>query len=44
MYLWIGNPSEFKKHVTEIGINQQISITKLLSNLLKDCIQEVLMI
>ena len=26
----IGNPSEFKKHVTEISINQQISITKLL--------------
>ncbi|MED5269277.1 MAG: excinuclease ABC subunit UvrB [Bacteroidota bacterium] len=31
----IGNPSEFKKHVTEISINQQISITKLLSQFVK---------
>ena len=31
----IGNPSEFKKHVIEIGINQQISITKLLSDFVK---------
>ncbi|HJO71212.1 MAG TPA: excinuclease ABC subunit UvrB [Flavobacteriaceae bacterium] len=31
----IGNPSEFKKHVIEISINQQISITKLLSDFVK---------
>ena len=31
----IGNPSEFKKHVIEIGINQQISIAKLLSDFVK---------
>jgi len=31
----IGNPSEFKKHVTEININQKISITKLLSQFVK---------
>jgi len=31
----IGNPSEFKKHVTEIKINQKISITKLLSQFVK---------
>ena len=31
----IGNPSEFKKHVTEIAVNQQISITKLLSQFVK---------
>ncbi|MEC7773542.1 MAG: excinuclease ABC subunit UvrB [Bacteroidota bacterium] len=31
----IGNPSEFKKHVTEISVNQQISITKLLSQFVK---------
>ena len=31
----IGNPSEFKKHVTEIMINQKISITKLLSHFVK---------
>ena len=31
----IGNPSEFKKHVTEIVINQKISITKLLSHFVK---------
>ena len=31
----IGNPSEFKKHVIEIGINQQISIAKLLSDFVR---------
>ena len=31
----IGNPSEFKKHVTKIKINQQISTTKLLSDFVK---------
>ena len=31
----IGNPSEFKKHVIEININQQISITKLLYHFVK---------
>ena len=31
----IGNPSEFKKHVIEIGINQQISISKLLSDFVR---------
>ena len=31
----IGNPSEFKKHVIEISINQQIPITKLLSDFVK---------
>ena len=31
----IGNPSEFKKHVTGIAVNQQISITKLLSQFVK---------
>ena len=31
----IGNPSEFKKHVTKIKINQKISITKLLSQFVK---------
>ena len=31
----IGNPSEFKKHVTGITVNQQISITKLLSQFVK---------
>tara|TARA_Y100000590_G_scaffold431826_1_gene547000 strand:+ start:2581 stop:4563 length:1983 start_codon:yes stop_codon:yes gene_type:complete len=31
----IGNPSEFKKHVIEISVNQQISITKLLSQFVK---------
>ena len=31
----IGNPSEFRKHVTEIMINQKISITKLLSHFVK---------
>ena len=31
----IGNPSEFKKHVIEIGTNQQISIAKLLSDFVK---------
>ena len=31
----IGNPSEFKKHIIEIGINQQISIAKLLSDFVK---------
>ena len=31
----IGNPSEFKKHVTEIKINQKISIAKLLSQFVK---------
>ena len=31
----IGNPSEFKKHVIEISINQQISIAKLLSDFVK---------
>ncbi len=31
----IGNPSEFKKHVTEIAVNQKISITKLLSQFVK---------
>ena len=31
----IGNPSEFKKHVIEIAINQQISISKLLSQFVK---------
>ena len=31
----IGNPSEFKKHVIEIGINQQISIAKLFSDFVK---------
>ena len=31
----IGNPSEFKKHVIEIGINQQISIPKLLSDFVR---------
>ena len=31
----IGNPSEFKKHVIEIGINQQISIVKLLSDFVR---------
>ena len=31
----IGNPSEFKKHITEIANNQQISITKLLSQFVK---------
>jgi len=31
----IGNPSEFKKHVIEININQQIPITKLLSDFVK---------
>jgi len=31
----IGNPSEFKKHVIGIAINQQISISKLLSQFVK---------
>ena len=31
----IGNRSEFKKHVIEIGINQQISIAKLLSDFVR---------
>ncbi len=31
----IGNPSEFKKHVTKIKINQKISTTKLLSDFVK---------
>ena len=31
----IGNPSEFKKHVIEIAINQEISISKLLSQFVK---------
>jgi len=31
----IGNPAEFKKHVTKIKINQKISITKLLSQFVK---------
>ena len=31
----IGNPSEFKKHVIEISINQQISISKLLSDFVR---------
>ena len=31
----IGNPSEFKKHIIEIGINQLISIAKLLSDFVR---------